>query len=86
MKRSKSLMICSVVLTGVLAYVVFRGQAIGQQAKPSLPTPVSLAVVTHTHGALDSVSHTHGFILWSDGTVKEKSLPGMSSRGEARRR
>lgn len=84
MNRSKLLLVCSVGLAGVLAYVVFRGRASAQQ--PKAPTPVSLAVVTHTHGTLDSVSHTHGFILWSDGTVKEKSLPGMSSRGQARRR
>ena len=84
MNRSKLLLVCSVVLAGVLAYVVFRGQASGQQS--TAPTPVSLAVVTHAHGALSSVSHTHGFVLWSDGTVKEKSLPGMSSGGEVRHR
>ena len=71
MKRSKLLLVvCSVGLAGVLAYL-----ASGQQPKPPSPTPVSLSVITHVHGVIDNERHTHGFILWSDGTVSRKSLP-----------
>ncbi len=80
MKRSKLLLVCSVSLVGVLAYL-----ASGQQPKPPSPTPVSLAVIAHTHG--HTGSHTHGFILWSDGSVRTENLPSINGvhRSQPRR-
>ncbi len=82
MKRSKLLLVCSASLIGVLAYL-----ASGQQPKSPSPTPVSLSVITHTHGVIDNERHNHGFILWSDGTVSRKSLPSTyhSHRTQSRR-
>ncbi len=82
MKRSKLLLVCSVSLLGVLAYL-----ASGQQPKPASPTPVSLAVIAHTHGALNASSHTHGFVLWSDGSVRTEDLPSINGvhRSQPRR-
>jgi len=69
MKRSKSLLVvCSVGLAGVLAYL-----ASGQQPNPPSPTPINLSVVSR-EGGTGGRWLVNGWILWSDGSVTKVDL------------
>lgn len=66
MKRSKLLLVvCSVALAGMLAYLA------GAQ-QPLSHNPISLSVVSEQGSGGIGV---HGWILWSDGSVTKVDLP-----------
>ena len=67
MKRSKLLLvICSVGLAGLLAYLAGAQQSITY-------TPISLSVVSQVNS--DGAGPVHGWILWSNGDVTKANLP-----------
>ena len=69
MKRSKLLLVvCSVGLAGVLAYLAGAQQSITY-------TPISLSVTSTGSGGIP-----HGWILWSNGDVTKVDLPSTIGR------
>ena len=72
MKRSKSLLVvCSIGLAGVLAYLA------GAQ-QPISCTPINLSVANQPGSS--GFGPTHGWILWSNGDVTKVDLPSTIGR------
>ncbi len=72
MKRSKLLLVvCSVGLAGVLAYLAGAQQSITYR-------PINLSVVNQTDSM--GFSAQHGWILWSNGSVTKVDLPSTIGR------
>ena len=73
MKRSKLLLVvCSVGLAGVLAYLAGAQQSITY-------TPISLSVVSR-EGGTGGRWLVNGWILWSDGSVTKVDLPSKTQQ------
>lgn len=72
MKRSKLLLVvCSVGLAGVLAYLAGAQQSITY-------TPINLSVANQPGS--NGFGPTNGWILWSDGSVTKVDLPSTIRR------